>query len=44
MQIHKFRKILIILINDSSDSNRSLIFTVFVVVAFTKKKGRKRQR
>ena len=41
MQIHTFRKILLILINDSSDSNHSLKITVFVVVAFTKKKEEK---
>ena len=34
LEIHKFRKILIILINDS----------ILVVVAFTKKEGRKKQR
>ena len=35
IQIHKFGKILVILINDS---NNSPIFTVLVVVALTKKK------
>ena len=37
IQIHKFRKILRIRINGSSDSNHSSRFTVVVVVAFTKK-------
>ena len=41
IQIHKFRKILIIFINDSSDSNQST-FAVLVVDAFTKKEERKR--
>ena len=45
MQIHKkIRKILIILINDSSDSNHSLKFTFLVIVAFVKKEERQRQR
>ena len=34
IQIHKFRKILIIHINDS---NHSSVYTVLVVAAFTKK-------
>ena len=34
--IHNLRKILIILINDTSDSNLSSKFTVLVVVVFTK--------
>ena len=34
----------IVLINDSSDSNHSSTFTVFIVAAFTKKEERKRQR
>ena len=41
MQIHNFRKILIILIHDSSDSNHSSKFTVLVVVEFTKIKRKK---
>ena len=39
-QIHKFRKILTILRNDSSGSNPSTKFSVLVVVAFTKKDNR----
>ena len=41
-QIPKFRKILIILINDSSDSNNLSKFTVLFIAAFTKEE-RKRQ-
>ena len=37
IQINKFRKLLIIPINDSRDSNRSSTFTVLVVATFTKK-------
>ena len=44
IQIHKLRKILIILTNDSSDSNHSSTFTILVVVAFIKKEESKRQR
>ena len=44
MQIHKLRKILIILKNDSSDSNHSSTFTVLVVVAFTCKKRKKKTK
>ena len=44
IQFHKFRKILIILINVSSGSKYSSTFTVLVVVAFTKEEERKRQR
>ena len=40
----EFRKILIILINFSSDSNHSSTFTVLVVGAFTNKEEGKRQR
>ena len=42
--MYKFRKIFIILINESSDSNHSSKFKVLVVVAFTKKEEGKRQR
>ena len=41
IQIHKIRKILIILKNDSNDWNHSSKFTVLVVVAFSKKKKKK---
>ena len=41
-QIHKFRKVLIILINDSSESNHSSKYTFLVVVAFTRKEETKR--
>ena len=44
IQIHNLRKILIILINESSDSNYSLKFTIFVVVPFTKEEKRQRQQ
>ena len=44
MQIHKFRKIFILLTNDSTDSNHSLTFTVLVVAVFTKEEERKRQK
>ena len=44
IQINGFRKILIILINDSNDSNHSSQFTVLAVAAFTKKEERKTQR
>ena len=43
IQIHKIRKILIILRNDSSDWNHSSKFTVLVVVAFSKKKKTKKK-
>ena len=39
----KFRKIFKILINNSSDSNHSLTFTVLVVDAFTDREDRKKQ-
>ena len=38
IQIHGFRKLLAILINELSGSNHSSKFIVLVVVAFTKKK------
>ena len=38
ISIYDFRKIFIILINDSNDSNLSSKFTVLVIVAFQKKK------
>ena len=38
MQIHKFSKIFIILINDSSDSNHSSTFTLLVVAERRKTK------
>ena len=41
IQIHKFIKMLIILINDSSDSNHSSTFSVFFIAVFTKKGKRK---
>ena len=41
IHIHKFRKKLIILINDADHSSK---FTVLVVVAFTETEERKRQR
>ena len=44
MQIHKLRKILIILKNDSSDSNHSSTFIVVVLAAFTSKKRKKKIR
>ena len=44
IQIHKFLKIVIIVIYDSSDSNHSSKCTVYVVVAFTRKEERKQQR
>ena len=43
IQIHNFRKLLIIHINDLSDLNHSSKFIVLVVVAFTKEE-KKRQR
>ena len=43
IQIHEFRKLLIILINGSNDLNHPSKFTVLVVFAFTKKEERKRQ-
>ena len=44
IQIHKIRKILIILKNDSNDWNHSSKFTVLVVVAFSKKKKKKTKK
>ena len=41
---NKFRKIFIILINDSSDSNHSSTFTFTVVAAFTKKRKMKKTK
>ena len=43
MQIHKFRKILIKLITDSSDSNHPLKFFVIVILK-TKERYRRRQQ
>ena len=44
LEKHHIWKILIILINDSNDSNHLSKFTILVVAAFTKKEERKIQR
>ena len=42
IQVHNFRKILVILKNDSSGSNHSSKFTLLVVTAFTIKEKKNR--
>ena len=44
IQINKFRNIPTILINGSSDSNHSTIFSVLVLVAFAKQKEKTKTR